>query len=62
MSTTAWQPKLAMSMTDGWVRVRRWCADTSGSAMEVPHEEEVELWMLTACSIRCGHTEAGALE
>ena len=39
-------------MAEGWVRVRRWWADTIGSAMDVPHEEEVELWMLTACSMR----------
>jgi len=30
-------------MADGWVRVRRWWADTMGSAMDVPQEEEVEL-------------------
>ena len=29
-------------MADGWVRVRRWWADTMGSAMDVPQEEEVE--------------------
>ena len=62
MSATAMQPKVPRSMIEGWTRESRWCAVIIVSAVDVPHDELVELWMFTACSSKCGHNDTGAAE
>ena len=62
MSATAMHPKVPRSVIEGWTLESRWCAVIIVSAVDVPHDEVVELWMFTACSRRCGHSDTGAEE